>query len=271
MHLLYCDESNLPQKAGDFLLYGGLIIDGAKAGAFSKSIDKIRADAKVERAYRLKFNPGPKDFTNDQFIQLKKDIVSAAIEHGAQIVVYAVLHDIAKDADLARRNGINQVCYSFDCILNRMTDSGIVLIDRFNDTGSKIDGHLVQKFTVGLTDMPYSKEIRLSNIVGFHYSAIGQSHFPSVNDVILGSLRFAINAHTRNTENHLDTARAMLGILSPLFFREKAGEAIPELGFTLSPKVIKLDAYRQKYQSVKDFLQASGVKLSQSITAERQY
>ena len=29
LHLFYCDETNLEERAGDFLIYGGLVIDGA--------------------------------------------------------------------------------------------------------------------------------------------------------------------------------------------------------------------------------------------------
>ncbi|MER8911963.1 hypothetical protein NKH84_26505 [Mesorhizobium sp. M0902] len=46
-----------------------------------------------------------------------------------------------------------------------------VLIDRFNDEGSAIDAHLTEKFSVELTEMLYSKEYRLRNILGLHYQA----------------------------------------------------------------------------------------------------
>ena len=59
MHLLYCDESNLEERAGDFLLYGGLMVDPARAGALSAAVDELRAQHGVPRDYHLKFNPGP--------------------------------------------------------------------------------------------------------------------------------------------------------------------------------------------------------------------
>lgn len=265
LHFLYCDESNLEEKAGDFFLYGGIMIEGSNAKALSHKIDEIRGRLKVPRDYKLKFNPGPEGFTNDQFIELKEEIIKAVIAHNACLIIYAVLHDIAHNPDEARRYGINTVCYNFHCILKRFDGTGIVLIDRFNDRGNKIDGHLVEKFSIGVKAMPFSEEIRLDNIVGFHYSAIGQSHFASVIDVILGSVRFSVNSHTRNETHNLGTAKKILGLLEPLFYREKAGEPVSELSITFSPKVIKKDEFQKKYQSLKDFLAAAGVNSAQKI------
>lgn len=271
MHLFYCDETNLEERAGDFLIYGGLIIDGATAKEFSAAIDEIRASHGVPRDYRLKFNPGPERFTHEQFIALKQEVLEVSAHFGARLVVYTILHDIATNADDARRNGINTVCYHFDCILNRLGGAGLVLIDRFNDEGNVIDTHLRDKFTVGITGLPYSREMRLGNISGFHYSAIGQSHFPSVVDVALGSLRLAVNAYTRKTDGLLPTANTLLGLLSPLFWRPNADKLVPELGFQFSPKVIKAAKYKQKYQGLKDFLAASGILIQQEITDQRTY
>lgn len=67
MHLFYCDETNLEEQADDFLIYGGLIIEGSTAKRFSEEIDELRARHRVPRDYRLKFNPGPEGFTHEQF------------------------------------------------------------------------------------------------------------------------------------------------------------------------------------------------------------
>lgn len=202
---------------------------------------------------------------------MKKEVLETAAAFGARLVVYTILHDIALDPDTARRNGINTVCYHFDCILNRLGEAGLVLIDRFNDEGNAIDAHLRDKFMVGVTGLPYSQEMRLTNITGFHYSAIGQSHFPSVVDVALGSLRFAINAHTRGATGLQATAKTLLGLLSPLFWRQNNGQPVPELGFLFSPKVVKLAKYRAKYQGLKEFLAEAGISTLQEITDQRTY
>jgi hypothetical protein len=271
LHLLYCDESNLQERDGDFLIYGGLVIDGHRSRELSQKIDQIRARAGVHPNFRLKFNPGPPDLPHDQFLSLKQAVIEAAVEHGAKLVVYVILHNIAVNPDEARRNGINTVCYHFDCLLNRFSGPGLVLIDQFSDAGNQIRAHLSEKFAVGIRGLPYTPEMRLKNIVGFHYSVIGQSHFPSLIDIALGSLRFAINAHTRQQIQQLDTARRLLGILEPLFFREREGAPISELGFMFSPKVIRAPRYLEKYGALKDFLTEAGVDTAQPITDERTY
>lgn len=271
MRLLYCDESNLAEKAGDFLIYGGLMFESDTAGEFSKALDEIRTKWGVDRDYRLKFNPGPKGMSHQDFIALKQAVMDCAIKFDARLLVYAILHDIATNPDEARRNGINTVCYHFDCVLTRLGEPGLVLIDRFNDEGNKIDAHLVEKFSIGLVGMPYSKELRLNNIVGFHYSAVGQSHFPSVVDIVLGSLRFAINAQTRREERNQDTARALLRLINPMFFRVKGEEKVSELGFLLSPKIVKAAKFREAYLGLQAFLAEAGIEMAQQVSAERTY
>ena len=87
---------------------------------------------------------------------------------------------------------LNRICYHFNCYLSPIHSHGLVLIDRFSDT--QIDSHLRKKFSTGLTGMPYGDTLKLQNIVGFHYSAIGQSHFGSLIDIVIGSFRYAVTA-----------------------------------------------------------------------------
>lgn len=265
LQLLYCDESNLQEKSGDFLLYGGLIVSSAILQEFSAEIDKLRSQFGIPRDYKLKFNPAPPHFSHERFIELKESIINLAVKFKAYLIIYAVLHDIAKDSDEARRNGINTVCFHFDCILIRLKGIGLVLIDRFNDQGNKIDAHLVDKFMIGVTDMPFSKEMRLNRILGFHYSAIGQSHFPSVVDILLGSVRFSFNTLTRNEEGNVKTARKLINALCPLFFRENNSPKIPEISFLLSPKTVKIYAYRAGYQNLISFLRDCGLEIEQKF------
>jgi Protein of unknown function (DUF3800) len=271
VHLLYCDESNLEERKGDFLIYGGLVIDGKHAKNLSQEIDDIRNRAQVPKNFRLKFNPGPENLDHTDFISLKSSIIQAAVDHECKLLAYVVLHDLASSPDLARRNGINAVCYHFHCVLNRMQSHGLVLVDRFTDTDNKIDAHLRDKFSVGITGMPYSNEMRLDNIIGFHYSTIGQSHFTSLIDVIIGSLRFAINAHARKQDTNLATASTLLKMISPMLFREEGSDRVSELGFQFSPKVIKVGSYRAKYEQLKAFLSENGIETDQPITDQRQY
>lgn len=266
MDLLYCDESNLEDRDGEFMLYGGVRIPGEQAASLSSRIDELRHNAGVTLETRLKFNPCPEGLTHDQFRDLKQAIIAAAIEHGCQLLAYAVLHNLAGDPDTARRYGINTVCYHFHCILNRTNRNGIVLIDRFNDEGNLIDAHLTEKMAIGI-QLPYRNEsTRLSSIVGFHYSAIGQSHFTSLIDVLIGSLRWAINVHSRGTANLRGNAIGLLGLLSPLFYRIDGNEHVPDIGFCCSPMNVRYPGYHSLYLGLQDFLREGGIDSDQIIT-----
>jgi hypothetical protein len=271
MHLLYCDESNMEERAGDFLVYAGVAIPAERATALSAAIEELRTGAGVDRAYRLKFNPGPANLDHAGFIALKEAVLRVAADHGAQLFAYVILHDISKDPDTARRNGINSVCFHFNSYLNKVGGPGLVLIDQFTDQGNLIAAHLRDKFTIGLTGMPYARELRLGNIVGFHYCAVGQSHFPSLVDVATGSLRFALNACTREIDGQRPTAFTLLQLLSPLLHRHRADGAVSEWGFQFSPKIIKAAKYRHRYERLKAFFEEAGVRTEQPITDERQY
>ncbi|MXP09612.1 DUF3800 domain-containing protein [Pseudoblastomonas halimionae] len=270
MYLLYCDESNMEERAGDFLLYAGVSIPPENARALAREIEEVRERAGVPRDFLLKFNPVPPELGHADFIALKQAILKKAAEHGARLFAYVVLHDIAKTTGLheARRNGVNAVLYHFDCYLNRKSGTGLALLDRFTDEGNLIDGHLREKVAIGITGLPYSKEKRLGNLIGVHYSAIGQSHFCSLVDIVVGSLRFAINVHTREQAKLAKSAGIILTLLSPLFFREEgdfASEKVSEIGFQFSPKSVRYEPYREKYLGLHAFLAENGIVSDQSI------
>jgi hypothetical protein len=195
------------------------------------------------------------------FIKLKQELIETAIAHDVKLLVYVILHDISQEPDIARRNGINMICYHFDCMLSGYLRPGVVLIDRFNDR--QIDQHLVEKFSTGVTGLPFSKEYRLANVVGFHYSAIGQSHFSSLIDIVLSSLRFSINAFTRKDASRMLTAATLVKLVSPLFHRESSGR-ISEISFYFSQKTIKAARIETQYIALKKFLADNGADTAQT-------
>ena len=171
----------------------------------SKTIEEMRSSAGVPTDFLLKFNPSPENLSHLEFNKLKQKVIEAAAQHGCTFFSSLILHDIATSPDDARRNAINTICYHFDCFLHRKKSHGLVLIDRFND--SQIDAHLREKFSIGVTGLPYSPRRRLDKIIGFHYSAIGQSHYSSVIDIVLGSMRYAVNAFPRNDEDRMSSGK----------------------------------------------------------------
>lgn len=266
MKLLYCDESNMEERAGDFLVYGGVVIPGENAKILSEDIRLIRQKAKIGAAEKVKFLPPAPPCDHKAYIGVKQAIIEAAIKRGATLIAYLVLHDLAKNPDEARLFGINTVCTHFNWILNRIGGPGLALIDRVNNPGGEVDDHLREKFAVGVKGMPYSKQMRLENIIGFHYSTIGQAHFTSLCDILIGSLRFAINAHTRGDAGRRDSAISLLKLMSPLFFREKGVEKVSELGLAFRPKNVGAPAFWEKYQSLQGFLREGSIDMAQEVT-----
>jgi hypothetical protein len=269
MILLYCDESNLDKKNFDFFVYGGVSIDSASAHSLSETIEKLRVDAGVPRDFILKFNPKPSTLSHVAFNSLKQQIIQAAVSHECNFIVSMILHNIATSPDDARRNEINRLCLHFQYILRSSDTFGLVLIDQFDD--KKIDSHLREKFSVGATGLPYAPNgMRLDKIVGFHYAAIGQSHFGSVVDIVLGSFRFAVNAFTRDEKAKLNTAAILLKMISPMFGRLENGK-VSENSLFFSPKIIRAPAYLTQYDRLRTFLCSHGIEPEQQITNERSY
>jgi hypothetical protein len=266
MYLFYGDETNLNAKENEFFIYGGIAIPGDRALELSHTIDKIREDAAIEKSFQLKFKPKPENISHEDFNLVKQSIITTASQHGVLFLVSLILQNICTSISEARINEINRVFFHFDCLLSHAGESGVVLIDRFQD--GLIDSHLREKFSVGLTGLPYSCERRLKNIVGYHYSAIGQSHFGSVVDICLGSIRFAVNVFTRNEGQNFTTAKMLIQLLTPLFVKNPDGAA-SVLSLNFSPKRIKAPVYLMKYQALKDFFTSCGLVAAQDIVSHR--
>jgi hypothetical protein len=263
VHFLYCDETNFTKTPGDFFVYGGVTFDAALAGDIAADIEAARVARGVPRDYLLKFNPGPQHFSHRQFIELKQSVIAIAVKFNCKLLINLLLHDIATSSEEARRFGINTLCYHFDCYLSRPQSAGLVLIDRFDD--KHIDGQLKEKLSVGLTGhLPYGDEMKIHRIVGYHLTAIGQSHFCSLVDIVLGSLRFAINAFTQANAAHLATAESILHQLAPLFFRD-GSDVVHEISLSFSPKEIRSPDFRARYRALADFLSSNGIPSRQAL------
>ncbi len=269
MFLLYCDETNLDPNENEFFIYGGIALPNGTAKPLHNTIERVRRTYGIPKEFFLKFNPKPDHLTHQQFIEVKQSVIEAAVAQGCILLVSIILHRIADSPEAARRNEINRVVYHFNCLLNRSHDHGLVLVDRFSD--SQIDAHLREKFSVGLRGLPYCITMRLENIVGYHYSAIGQSHFPSIVDILIGSIRFAVNAHTKRDASRLQTAARLLQMIAPLFFRRDPSAKVSEISLFFSPKTIKVSQYREQYISLRNFFSQNGIEAEQEITEERTF
>lgn len=267
MYLFYTDESNLDPTKSDFFVYAGVAIPGQEAAALHADVEALRVRNGYQPLDQLKFtsNGRPNHVSAEQHLNAKRELMEAAARHNVRLITSMILHSIATSPEEARLNEINRVCFHFHAYLNGLNDSGIVLVDNFQGQG--LANFLREKFGIGLRNMPYSKTLRLNRILGIHLSHIGFSHFCSLVDVALGSLRYAINE--RNNAAKVDIARALLAQLAPLFIRD--GGRVPEISLFFSPKIIIVDKYRAQYTQLRDFMANNGIEAIQVPTNVRNY
>jgi len=263
MHLLYTDETNVDPATSDFFAYAGVAIPGDVAGQLSRRIDAVRANNGYGADDLLKFNTRerPSHVTPEAHREAKKQVLEEAASHGVKLFCSFILHRVASSPQGARFNEINRICYHFNCYLARINDHGLVLIDTFQD--NTILGFLRRKFSVGLKGLPYSQSFRLDRVLGLHLASIGSSHFCSIVDVVLGALRYSINARGDNSREAV--ARALLAQLAPLVIRNGSSK-VDELSVFFSPKTIRVPSYLREYQSLHAYLAGNGLDCQQEPT-----
>lgn len=260
MHLLYTDETNIDPSTTDFFVYAGVAIPCESAGNLSKRIDALRAARGYGADDILKFNTveRPAHITPDAHREAKKQLLEEAAAHGVRMFSSFILHKVASSPSEARFNEINRISLHFDYYLKRIDDYGLVLIDSFQDTS--VVGFLRRKFSTGLKGLPYSGSYRLDRVLGFHVASIGQSNFCSVVDVVLGALRYSVNA--RGNARQQGVASTLLGQLAPMVLRTSSGE-VDELSIFFSPKTIRAPSYLKEYQALHAFLAVNGLACQQ--------
>ena len=269
MYLLYSDESNLEPQDSTFFIYGGIAINTEKAKDLSDDLQRIRNESGISPDFILKFKPKPNNLEHSTFNDCKKRIIQKAVERECLLFISLINHNIANTPEEARRNEINRVSFHFNSFLNRRRSSGLMLIDRFDD--SQIDAQLREKFSIGLHGLPYSDPFKLDRILGYHYSAKGQSNFGSIVDIVICSFRYAINVFCKNEEPRLETASRLLRLIAPLFYKEEGESRVSEISLFFSPKIIRAPSYRQEYEKLKEFLSNNGIITAQEITDQRLY
>lgn len=262
MHLFYADESGLNSNEGDFQVYGGVVIPPDSAMQLHEAIKSIRGRQQVATTARLKFAPAPAGLSHADFVVLKQSVITAAVETGVKLIAVLTPRAICPgNPDKIREFGVNTAVYHFNCMLHHLkAPAGTMIIDRFNSKG--IDEVTRSKISVGLTgNLPFSKSLKLDRITGIHYGTIGQSHFCSLVDIVVGSLRFAINGFAKSASAS-QSAKKVLAVISPLFYRSCG--TVAEISLQVSPKTIKSPHIRRRVIDMLAFLENCGIKPSQS-------
>ncbi len=261
MYLLYTDETNFDPESSVFFIYGGIAIKTDLAASLSEDISELRKKYGYRPGDPLKFNTRerPEHITPGEHKEIKREMMELATDYNLKLFTSFISHDIATSPEEARRKEINRICYHFNCFLNRVNDYGLVMIDNFND--DQIYNIIRDKFSIGLTGMPYSDEFPLERILGVHVACIGSSHFCSMVDIILGGLRFAVNS--LGNEDKLPVARELLRQTEPLCIRTEYSGMVDEISVFFSPKTIKIIKYHKNYMQLYDFLSEGGINAEQ--------
>lgn len=256
MHLLYTDEVNVDSRSSDFFIYGGVSVDANQAASLSGRIDLLRQEHGYRPEDLLKFNTRerPDTISPETHREIKAKVIEEAAAHGALLFASFILHKIAASPEEARRKEINRVCFHFDCFLRRQNEYGIVLFDTFTD--KNLRQLLREKFSKGLSGLPYSDPYRLERVLGFHLASIGSSNFSSVVDIVLGSLRYAVNCLGDPSRQVI--VQTLLSQLAPLCLKNDGG-SVRELSLFFSPLKVRMPEYYVQYQKLRDFLTRNGL------------
>lgn len=249
MHILFTDETNLPNDPGaKFFAYGGLIVPVEKLPELHNGVEQIRQEAGYNEDDELKFetNARPKQISIEQATKAKGQVVDLCIVLECRFIVYVVLHAISqktKRADLVNW-GANHVMGKFNRFLTVNESHGIVALDRLSSTEEyKL---ITEKFNHGLI-LHGDEKVKLDRILLFSSTCINASHACSAMDIVLGSFRYCIN----NPLN-LEAARIMMKNITKLIWCHRSGEDIypMEKGLIFRPKDIKVAKYKAEYDSL---------------------
>jgi hypothetical protein len=267
MYLLYTDETNTDPKQSDFFVYGGVAVKTEEAADICNHIAAIRTKYRYGPGDLLKFNTKqrPTHVTPDAHRAVKQELMQMAAKYDVKLFSSMVLFDIAGNCEKGRRFGINSVCAHFHRFLERRLDFGLMLIDTFKE--AELREIIKEKWAVGLKDMPYSKTMGLTRILGYHVAMISSSHLCSLTDIILGALGCVINY--RQDESKAELVSTLVKQIVPFCIMENG--RVSDWSLFFSPKVIKAPPFLSRYQHLKNFFGQHGLPPLQPITDERYY
>jgi hypothetical protein len=248
MHILFTDETNMPQDPGaNFFVYGGLFFPVERLVPLHDGIERIRRDMGYQPRDELKFqtNARPAHVSVEQAREAKARVVELCIQLECQFIVYIVLHAIARTRtqDQLVSWGANHVIGKFNYFLWLAGDHGIVAVDRLPIRADY--RYLSDRFSVGL-DFPEGKIVALDRIKLFTATCVNASHASSAMDIVLGCFRYCINQ-----PKNVEVARQMMVSVTKLIWAKREGDnIIPwELGVVFRPvySEIKVASYRLEY------------------------
>lgn len=253
MYWLFTDETNTTDKEGDFFIYGGVIVTPDTAGKLHAAVEQIRHKYGYKDGDQFKFQTKsrPPHVSVEDFAAAKAEANRALLDHGAIVLIYVVLHDVARNQTIETMTewALNTLLYHFDVnFLGQINDVGAVCIDRLDP--NQAYSYMKDKFANGVT-FPNGAKVKLRRVIHYSMSSDGASHLSSLADIALGSMRYAVNFATG--QGREDVARKVLQPVAAAMWHKVAPDGshtVDGYGFLRYPKTISAPSYRARYEAL---------------------
>ena len=261
LYWFHIDETNTTVSEGEFLIVGGLVLNGEQIMKADLAIDFIRKHFGYKPTDQFKFHTRsrPEHVSKEDFTKAKELAISMLEPLGIRMIVYVVLHDITKNKSQAEvmSMAFNSLLAHFDMrFLELHKSKGVVCIDRVDEQfGFK---YMQDKHQAGV-EFVDGREQQLERIMHYSMTTDGASHLSSLVDIALGAFRYCVNLSNHPQKiDKLEIANKMLQPLSKaLWSGEIDGRRlITGYGYLPHPRGgIKVDSYREKYETLAEDLQ----------------
>lgn len=245
-YLLYADETNdQPSNEAKFFIYGGLIVPTERLATLNMKLEAIRQIHGYKTGDVFKFNSRsrPVYVTKSSHASAKNSVLETCNELGCKFIATLTHHSIAQQ-EKRLEWGANTVLLRFDAFLNWHDERGMCFLDGFANP-AKMKAYMTEKFTIGLR-FPDGTTKRLKRVE--QYAATWQqlSHACSASDIVLGALRYSVNASAGDK-----TAGLLFRRVARLLAWGKQNKRIADLlQFQPSIDKIRVQRYRDDYNAL---------------------
>jgi hypothetical protein len=249
---IHIDESNPSGKLGSFILMGGLILSSGQQIRLHERVSAIREEWNVPIDHVLKFNMKKLDsLTTEDMKAIKSQVIDAVVDVGGVAIAYAVLTDIVSNlpVDVRISRGLDQIVDAYSRKFLRENDAyGSVCIDRRDGDAPFKD--IERIFRKGQAEGSWP-ERQFDRVIHSSVTTAKSSYLNSCLDVVLGSIQYCVNL--KPNDRSWDSARMMYPRINRLLYRrvDQLGRvSIRGNGFLISPKEVRVPAYRMRYDEM---------------------
>ena len=254
MHWFVTDETNKNSVAGQFFIYGGLVVTDEQTVQINDAVANIRSRYGYLPGDSFKFNlkSQPQHVEREQSKAAKQEIVAKLEEIGARMIVYVILHDIAasKTDEEVMNYALNTVASSYHALLIDEGAYGLMLIDRADEQHA----HLGSLFQLGINIDNWTAPLA-DKIVLFGMTANNESHLSSAVDIALGAFRYCVN--TAGGSGSELVASEIFPPLARIIWGKSTGEGrrLGGYGYVSRPVEVRSAAYAAHYTTLASSLE----------------